>query len=216
LIEHRHINYAVAFSPDGKFVLTGSWDSTIRLSDVQTGEEVRQFTGHNSGVNSVAFSPDGKYVAAATHRAGAWLWEAATGQVVRQFSDANLYRVAFSPDGKYIVTAGSDGIASFWDIQQGDSSLIHRHHLTYEQLQHFPRMANTYSAAIMTTSHGCGMFKQEEEVRRFISHTDIYICNIFTRWQVCCHRKRRRYSRLWDTPTEKNFAVLSVTPTWKM
>src|SRR5262249_28077534 len=53
---------AVAFSPDGKKVLTGSRDKTARLWDATTGKELQKFEGHASSVTSVAFSPDGKEV----------------------------------------------------------------------------------------------------------------------------------------------------------
>ena len=52
----------MAFSPDGKQVLTGSEDKTARLWDAQSGKELRTFTGHTDWVMSVAFSPDGKQV----------------------------------------------------------------------------------------------------------------------------------------------------------
>ena len=53
---------SVTFSPDGKFVLTGSSDTTTKLWDISTGQEIRTFSGHSRGVNSVAFSQDGKFV----------------------------------------------------------------------------------------------------------------------------------------------------------
>jgi WD40 repeat protein len=51
----------VAFSPDGRLVLSGSIDKTMRLWDAQTGQQLRSFS-HPSGVNRVAFSPDGRRV----------------------------------------------------------------------------------------------------------------------------------------------------------
>src|SRR5258708_789492 len=53
---------SVAFSPDGKQILTGSNDYTARLWDAATGKSIRTFFGHTTNVTSVAFSPDGKEV----------------------------------------------------------------------------------------------------------------------------------------------------------
>ena len=61
------IGYAV-FSPDGKTLLTGSWDHTARLWDAATGSPLSQPFRHEAQVNSVAFSPDGKIVLTASAR----------------------------------------------------------------------------------------------------------------------------------------------------
>jgi len=64
----------VAFSPGGKTVLTSGADGTARLWDVQTGAEVRRYTGHTDWVRNVAFSPDGKYILTASNDNTARLW----------------------------------------------------------------------------------------------------------------------------------------------
>ncbi|MGA9773120.1 MAG: hypothetical protein WBV94_29085 [Blastocatellia bacterium] len=54
---HLSSVFSVAFSPDGKYMLTGSWDKTARLWDVKTGIEERRFEGHSDMVSSVTVSP---------------------------------------------------------------------------------------------------------------------------------------------------------------
>ena len=58
---HGHIEFvnSVAFSPDGRRIVSGSYDTTIKVWDAETGREIRTLEGHFAGVNSVAFSPDG-------------------------------------------------------------------------------------------------------------------------------------------------------------
>ncbi|KAK6347504.1 hypothetical protein TWF718_005345 [Orbilia javanica] len=60
--DHSDWVKAVAFSPDGKWIVSGSNDQTVRLWDAITGEEVKRLEGHSSSVQAVAFSPDGKRV----------------------------------------------------------------------------------------------------------------------------------------------------------
>lgn len=116
------INYGAAFSHDGKYIVTGSWDTTIRLWDAQTGKELRQFIGDPNFVNGVEFSPDDRYIVSAG-RNGVRLWDAGTGEEIRQFGELlGVYRATFSPDGKYILTSASstdDGKARLWDAATG-------------------------------------------------------------------------------------------------
>jgi serine/threonine protein kinase/DNA-binding XRE family transcriptional regulator len=99
---HTDSVLTMAFSPDGRYMLTGSTDKTARLWDVASGQQVRQFVGHTIGVFGVAFSPDGKHALTGSFDKTARLWDVATGQEIRQFighTDA-VFLVSFSPDGK--------------------------------------------------------------------------------------------------------------------
>ena len=71
---------SVAFSPDGKFALSGGDDNTLKLWEVATGRELRSFTGHASYVTSVAFSPNGKLALSGSADATMRLWELRSGK----------------------------------------------------------------------------------------------------------------------------------------
>jgi WD40 repeat protein len=110
---------AVAFSQDGNYLVTGGFDNTARLWDMETGAELRRFDGHRSGVTAVAFSPNGRFVLTGSPDKTARLWDAATGKELRQFkNEQEMLSVAFSPDGRHLLTGSFDGMR-LWDADTG-------------------------------------------------------------------------------------------------
>ena len=75
----------MVFSPDGKTVLTGSWDKTAQLWEVPTGKAVGLPMQHQVGVQAVAFSPDGNYALSRDTSDNLKLWEVSTGRKIRTF-----------------------------------------------------------------------------------------------------------------------------------
>ena len=70
----------MAFSPDGKRIVTGSGDETVKVWDAETGQEVLTLKGHAGAVISVAFSPDGKRIVSGSEDRTVKVWDAETGQ----------------------------------------------------------------------------------------------------------------------------------------
>ncbi|MBN2546968.1 MAG: PD40 domain-containing protein [Spirochaetes bacterium] len=102
---HSDIVKSIAFSPDGKYIISASWDKTLKLWDVSTGKELRTFQGHYNKVTAVAFSPDGKYVISASWDKTLRLWDLSTGKELKKYSGHydSVKSITFSPDGKYII-----------------------------------------------------------------------------------------------------------------
>ena len=110
---------AVAFSPNGDYVVAGSSDNTARVWDAISGQEISRMT-HKSWVACVAFSPDGKYVVSGGRDRTARVWEVATGKEIANMVHGNeVFSVAFSPDGKYVVSGGQDKTARVWEATTG-------------------------------------------------------------------------------------------------
>jgi len=70
--------FVVAFGPDGRTILTGSWDKTARLWDVATGKPLGPVLAHEGSVYAAAFSPDGKTIVTGSDDSTARLWEVPT------------------------------------------------------------------------------------------------------------------------------------------
>ena len=115
---HSEFVSTIAFSPDGRFALSGSIDNTLKLWEVSSGREIRTFEGHTSQVNSVAFSADGRYALSGSSDNTLKLWELASRRLVRTFEGHSqaVYSVAFSPDGRLVLSGSLDHTLKLWDL----------------------------------------------------------------------------------------------------
>jgi WD40 repeat protein len=135
LVGHSESVFSLAFSPDGRFIVTGSADETVRVWDATTGKQVRSIHT-SSAVDELAVSPNGKLVATSGRGVprNAWealtgasphgwvtLWELSTGKELFKLTghEGSIQSIRFSPDGHSVLTGSEDLTARLWDLQSG-------------------------------------------------------------------------------------------------
>jgi WD40 repeat protein len=120
---HGDLVFSVCFSPDNRRLASASGDGTVRIWDVQTGDEVRRVAAHRYHVNCVAYSPDGRTLATASDDFTIALWNSTTGERKATLSGHwyCVQCVAFSPDGRLLASGTADGEIRAWDCETGQS-----------------------------------------------------------------------------------------------
>uniref|UniRef100_A0A0K0DH24 Small ribosomal subunit protein RACK1 n=1 Tax=Angiostrongylus cantonensis TaxID=6313 RepID=A0A0K0DH24_ANGCA len=121
LTGHNHFVSDVAISSDGQFALSGSWDKTLRLWDLTTGQSTRQFSSHTKDVLSVAFSGDNRQIVSGSRDRTIKLWNTLAQCKYTITEDCHtdwVSTVRFSPSLRdpVIVSAGWDKIVKVWNL----------------------------------------------------------------------------------------------------
>jgi WD40 repeat protein len=109
------------FSHDGRFILTRTIDSRVKLWDANTRTIVKELNG-TGGTISTMFSPDGKLIATAGSDGVARIWDGVTGELKRELSGHSdrVNRAVFSPNGEYLATASTDSTVVLWKVATGE------------------------------------------------------------------------------------------------
>jgi tetratricopeptide (TPR) repeat protein len=132
LAGHTDWVLSVSFSPDGRRLLTGSKDKTVRLWDVATGEEAARFEGHTDKVWSVLFTPDGRFIVSGSADRSVRLWDISSGRELRRFDARTNRGVALSPDGRLALTGSlSDGMVRLWELETGRELRRFKGHMSW-------------------------------------------------------------------------------------
>jgi len=130
---HNDWIWGVAITPDGKTVVSGSADNTLKVWDLETGHCRATFEGHTAGLWGLAVTPDGKSVVSGSYDQTLKVWDLETGGCRATFEGHTgpVRRVVITPDGKSAVSGSNDTTLKVWDLETGHCRATFEGHTNY-------------------------------------------------------------------------------------
>ncbi|MBD2609722.1 serine/threonine protein kinase [Nostoc punctiforme FACHB-252] len=118
---HSQAVLALAISPDGQTLASGSSDKTIKVWKLNSGKIIRHLTGHVLQVNSIAISSDGQTLVSSSNDKRIKVWNLNTGKEIINsiVNSEDIISVAFCPNKPMFISGDSDGKVALWDIKTG-------------------------------------------------------------------------------------------------
>ena len=112
---------SVAFSPNGRYLLSGGKDRKLWLWNLKSGKLAKTFVGHSDIISSVAFSSDSQYAISGSRDRTVRIWNVNSGRLLDTYRGHNGFvsSVNFSSDGRYVLSGSYDKTLQFWDRRDG-------------------------------------------------------------------------------------------------
>ncbi|MCB2051422.1 MAG: SH3 domain-containing protein, partial [Novosphingobium sp.] len=117
---HSHYVSSIAFSSDGRLIVSGDSDGNVIVWNEKTAKQLRTFKNSAKSITALAFSPDGRRVAVGSDDSSARVWDISTGTLIVTFEGHSwpIEAINFTPDGRDVLTTALDAIR-LWDAVSG-------------------------------------------------------------------------------------------------
>ena len=208
---HTHVVRSVVFSPDGRFILSGSLDGTIRLWNAEGGGETRRFEGHggwfsSSEVLTVAFSPDGHHILSGGGDKTVRLWQVESGQELRRLKGHGdtVMSVGFSANGRHLLSASKDKTIRLWNIETAQQLQCLTGHSEMVTAATFSHDGRHIASASSDRTIRLWNIESGQEIRRFEGHANMVLGVVFSPdGRNILSGSSDHTVRLWDMSTGK-------------
>jgi WD40 repeat protein len=212
---HKHDITALAFSPDGCYIVSGSYDCMVRLWDFETGTLLATFRGHSGSVLSVSFSPVEDLLVSSSEDRTIRIWNTRIGEVmsVLRGHSQKVTSVAFSPHGRQVVSGSDDKTVRVWDVHSSEQlAVLQGHKSAVTSVLFSPNVAQN---RVVSSSHDgtirvwdMQMCSQSFEMPWSDDTNDRTISGVLSPDGACYVSTMREHARVWDVQTGKVIADL--------
>jgi WD40 repeat protein len=209
---HHYWVHTVTISPDGETIASGSWDKTIKIWDLKTGEQIYNLTGHTEAVYALAFSDDGELLASGSWDKTIKLWYWQNGTFVRSLighSDP-VYTVAFSRKGQILASGSWDRTIKLWQPLTGEELFTLNGHTDVVYQISFNPDGNLLASASGDTLIKIWHLDSCQELMTLQGHRQAVYCLAWSRdGQILASGSWDKTIKLWDLTTGKEIATLN-------
>ena len=210
--------YAVAFSPNGKLLVSGVSDNTVQLWDTVAQRELSPLTGHKDWVKSVAFSPNGKLLASASADKTVKLWNVDSGHEIKTLRHRIwVQTVQFSADGQTLASGSYDGKIRTWSVDTtsrwfgiriNENFTVEGHRGAVSSIAFSPN-ADTLASGSYDGTVKLWAVRDEPEIRHLNGHShSVYAVAFSPDGKMLASGSSDNAVKLWDVSTRKAVATL--------
>lgn len=201
----------------GYLLASGSYDHTVKLWDVNTGECLETLAEHTDWIWSIGFSPDGRTLASGSRDRTVKLWDVSQGKCVKSLKghSGQIRTVAFSPDGQTLASGSDDQSVRLWNYHTGEVLRVLRGHTSWIS-----------SVAFSLDNYLLASGSEDQSVRLWETHSNLCIKTLQGHsngvWSVAFNPQgttlasgsQDRMIRLWDVNTGQYLGGLQGHTSW--
>ncbi len=215
-VGHTERVHSASFSPDGKLIVTGSWDNSAKVWDVLTGKLLLTLSGHRDPIASASFSGDGKRIVTGSMDKTAKVWDVRTGKELLTLTGHtnSVYSSSFSTDGKRIVTGSFDMTARVWEAETGRELITLAGHTEAVYSASFSADGKRILTSSKDKTAKIWNAMTGEVLRTLAAHTEEVNSASFSADSKQIVTTSWRTAKVWDSMTGKELVTLTGHTVW--